>query len=83
MKIERVMERVYDWRRLHLAWRAVESNAGAAGIDQMTVQAFAERAEEYIGLIHEKLRAGVYRFKPVRRVEIPKPGATKKRKLGD
>jgi len=60
----------------------VESNAGAAGIDQMTVQAFAEREKEYIRLIHEKLRAGVYRFKPVRRVEIPKPGSTKKRKTG-
>lgn len=82
MKIERVMERVYDWRRLHRAWQAVESNAGAAGIDQMTVQAFAERAEAYIGVIHEKLCAGVYRFKPVRRVEISKPGSTKKRKLG-
>ena len=82
MKIERVMERVYDWRRLYRAWQAVKSNAGAAGIDQMTVEVFAERAEEYLDLIHAKLRAGSYRFKPVRRVEIPKPGSTKKRKLG-
>ena len=82
VKIERVMERVYDWRRLYRAWQAVESNAGAAGIDQMTVEVFAERAEEYLNLIHAKLRAGSYRFKPVRRVEIPKPGSTKKRKLG-
>jgi len=82
VKIERVMERVYDRGRLHRAWRAVKSKAGAAGIDQMTVEAFAERAEEYLDLIHDKLGAGSYRFKPVRRVEIPKPGSTKKRKLG-
>ncbi len=81
-KIERVMERVYDRGRLHQAWKAVKSNAGAAGIDQMTVASFGERAEEYLDLIHGKLRAGIYRFKPVKRVEIPKPGSTKKRKLG-
>jgi len=76
------MERVYDRGRLYRAWAAVRSNAGAAGIDQVTVQAFAERHEEYLELIHGKLCAGTYRFKPVRRVEIPKPGSTKKRKLG-
>jgi hypothetical protein len=31
VKIERVMERVYDRRRLHRAWQAVKRNAGAAG----------------------------------------------------
>jgi group II intron reverse transcriptase/maturase len=82
VKIERVMERVYDRGRLHRAWEAVKRNDGAAGIDHMTVEAFAGRAEEYLGLIHEKLRAGTYRFLPVRRVEIPKPGSTKTRKLG-
>ena len=82
MKIERVMERVCDRGRLHRAWEAVRSNDGAAGLDHMTVEAFGERAEHYLDLIHEKLAAGTYRFKPVRRVEIPKPGSTKKRKLG-
>jgi len=76
------MERVYDRGRLHRAWEAVRSNDGAAGIDQMTVEVFAERAEEYLDLIHAKLRTGSYRFKPVRRVEIPKPGSRKKRQLG-
>ena len=82
MKIERVMERVYDRGRLHRAWLSVRSNAGAAGIEQMTVEAFAEQAEEHLDRLHEKLQAGTYRFQPVRRVEIPKPGSTKKRQLG-
>jgi RNA-directed DNA polymerase len=82
VKIERVMERVYDRGRLYRAWEAVKRNDGAAGIDHMTVEAFASRAEQYLGLIHDKLRTGTYRFQPVRRVEIPKPGSTKTRKLG-
>ncbi len=60
----------------------MKSNAGAAGIDHVTVEVFAERAEEHLDRIHEKLRAVTYRFKPVRRAEIPKPGSTKKRRLG-
>jgi group II intron reverse transcriptase/maturase len=48
----------------------------------MTVEAFAEREGELLTLIHEKLKAGNYRFKPAKRVLIPKPGSPKKRKLG-
>ena len=82
MKVERVMERVYDRRRLRQAWQTVQRNAGAAGIDQMTVEDFAQREEELLDLIEAKLQAGTYRFKPARRVQIPKPGSTQKRNLG-
>ena len=82
MKVERVMERVYDRRRLHQAWQTVRRHAGAAGIDQMTVEDFAQRQEAFLDLIEAKLQAGTYRFKPARRVEIPKPGSTQKRNLG-
>ncbi len=43
---------------------------------------FALREEELLGLIHDKLKSGSYRFKPARRVLIPKEGTSKKRKLG-
>jgi RNA-directed DNA polymerase len=82
VKVERVLERVYDRRRLRQAWQTVQSNAGAAGIDQMTVEDFAQGEEELLDLIQAKLEAGTYRFKPARRVQIPKPGSTQKRNLG-
>jgi len=83
MKIENVLERVYDRRRLRLAWKQIRKNAGAAGIDEMTVGVFEEKANDYLHLIHEKLLLGSYRFRPARRVLIPKNGSTsKKRKLG-
>lgn len=72
MKQTQVMERVYNPRRLRLAWRQVRKNAGAAGIDLMTVEAFEHREEELLELIQNKLKAGTYRFKPARRVLIPK-----------
>lgn len=82
MKIEKVMERVYDRVRLNRAWQQVRRNAGAAGVDKMSVQEFEHRERELLEVIRNKLEAGEYRFKPARRVLIPKPGTTKERKLG-
>ena len=82
MKQENVLERVYNLGRLRMAWRQVRKNAGAAGIDRMTVEEFERREDELLKLIHDKLETGTYRFKPARRKLIPKKGSSKKRKLG-
>jgi RNA-directed DNA polymerase len=82
VKYVNVIERVYEPRRLREAWQQVRRNAGAAGIDQMTVGAFEQRRDELLQFIHNKLEAGTYRFKPARRVLIPKADTSKKRKLG-
>jgi len=82
MKVQEVLVKVYEPGRLQRAWQQVRKNAGAAGIDQMTVEEFAQREDELLALIHDKLKSGSYRFQPARRVEIPKPGTSKKRKLG-
>lgn len=82
MKVEQQMAKVYESRRLYGAWQRVKSNAGAAGIDQMSVKDFAEREEELLTRIHDKLSSGNYRFQPAKRVLIPKPGTSKTRKLG-
>ncbi len=82
MRYEKVIERVYDPRRLRTAWRQVKKNAGAAGIDQMSVEDFDERKDELFELIYEKLKAGTYRFRPAKRVLIAKEGSSKMRKLG-
>ena len=82
VKVQQVLVKVYDPGRLQRAWQQVRNNAGAAGIDRMTVEEFAQREDELLALIHDKLESGSYRFQPARRVEIPKPGTSKKRKLG-
>jgi len=82
MKGNDVLVKVYDPGRLQTAWQQVRTNAGAAGIDQMTVEEFEQREGHLLALIHDKLKSGSYRFQPARRVLIPKPGTSKKRKLG-
>ncbi len=82
MKVREVLVKVYEPGRLQMAWQRVRKNAGAAGIDQMTVEEFAQREEQLLVLIHDKLKSGRYRFQPARRVLIQKEGTSKKRKLG-
>jgi len=48
----------------------------------MSVKGFEKREVELLRCIHRKLKSGEYRFKPARRVLIPKEGSTKMRKLG-
>ena len=82
MKIKQVLAKVYEPKRLHAAWQRVKANAGAAGIDQMSVKDFACRENELLTRMHDKLASGNYRFQPAKRVLIPKPGTLKTRKLG-
>ena len=55
------------------AWRAVQRNGGAPGIDGMRTQELRDHVRRHWGSIRAKLRAGTYVPSPVRRVEMPKP----------
>ncbi len=60
---------------LHEAWQRVKTNGGAAGVDQMTLDAVKEYGEaRFLAETEQELRAGTYRVAHVRRVYIPKPG---------
>jgi len=59
---------------LEIAWRKVERNKGAAGVDGQSVERFAAVADRYLSELHEDLKNGSYRPSPVKRVSIPKGG---------
>lgn len=77
-----LMDKVCAERTLVAAWERVRRNGGSAGVDRMSIEAFARRAEHHLGQLAEALRTGMYRPWPVRRVWIPKPGKAEKRPLG-
>jgi len=79
---ERVMEDVCERENLKRALKRVIQNKGSAGVDGMTVEELPGYLKENWLRIKEELLKGVYRPKPVKRVEIPKPGSREKRKLG-
>jgi RNA-directed DNA polymerase len=58
------MEQVLGSENLRRAWQRVKTNAGAAGIDGMTVEAFPAFCRQHWPRIRSALMEGTYR--PVR-----------------
>jgi RNA-directed DNA polymerase len=57
------------------AWREVRANRGAPGVDRITIDDVVRSGvNEFLDELAERLRAGTYRPRPLRRVYIPKPG---------
>lgn len=75
-----LIDKVYRLETLELGWAQVEKNAGAAGVDRMSVERFAQGRQHYLAELAQALRSGSYRPLPVRRVYIPK--GKKQRPLG-
>jgi len=67
------MEQIVRPDNATAAWKAVQRNQGAPGIDGMTVGQLRDHVRQHGETIRAKLLAGRYIPSPVRRVEIPKP----------
>ena len=77
-----LIDKVVSERTLGIAWTKVQSNAGACGVDGITVRHFSKDSQSRLLAVNEHLREGRYQPKPIRRVYIPKPGSSEKRPLG-
>lgn len=76
-------DKVYRRDVLERAWREVEENHGAAGVDGVSIEAIKEQGvEALLEELGNELREGGYQPLPVRRVSIPKPGGKGTRNLG-
>jgi RNA-directed DNA polymerase len=78
----RLIDKVYDERNLTAAFRQVEKNGGAAGVDHVSVREFAAQCPENIWQLSDSLRARDYDPSAIRRKYIPKPGTKEERPLG-
>jgi len=76
-----MMEQILAPENLRAAWQRVKSNAGAPGIDGMTVEEFPAFSRKHWPRIRSVLMDGTYRPASVRRVFIPKPDG-RQRPLG-
>lgn len=81
-KAHSLIGQVWDRRNLARAWERVKKNKGSGGIDGVSIERFEANRDHYLDVLHEQLRSGRYRPRPVRRVEIDKPGSAAKRPLG-
>jgi len=69
-----LFEKVLERDNLNRAFKRVVKNGGSAGVDGMKTSELLKHLKEHKEELLESLRNGEYIPKPVRRVEIPKPG---------
>ncbi len=77
-----LIDKVCAPNTLELAWAKVQHNAGACGVDGITVNHFAKDSASRLLAVKEHLKGGIYQPKPVKRVMIPKLGSSELRPLG-
>lgn len=76
-----LMDQMVAWSNIEKAARRVISNKGSAGVDKMEVGSLLPWLQSNYWMLCERLLKGDYAPKPVRSVEIEKPGGGK-RQLG-
>ena len=82
-KVHSLIDKVYHPTNLKLAWSRVLENEGSGGVDRVTLAEFGGRLQEELEQLGAELKGGSYQPAPARRVYIPKPGQSdKKRPLG-
>lgn len=69
-----LLEEVLRHENLTRAYQRVYSNKGAPGVDGMTVFELRAFLVEHWPTIRKAILAGTYKPKPVKRIDIPKPG---------
>lgn len=69
-----LLERMLEGDNLRLAYKRVVQNGGAPGVDGVTVAELQAYLKTHWETAKAELLTGTYRPRPVKRVEIPKPG---------
>ena len=77
-KVHSLVDKVYSRTNLMLAWERVRANRGSGGTDGISIEDFETHLEINLDRLHRELRDGTYQPQPVRRIEIPKRGASGK-----
>ena len=73
-KVHSLVDKVYQRKNLELAWCKVKRNAGAAGVDGQTMEAFEVRLDAHLDRLQRELRDQTYEPQPVKQHLIPKAG---------
>jgi RNA-directed DNA polymerase len=75
-------DKVFALTTLRAGFARVKANQGAAGVDHVSIEAFARDEDANLARLSEELRLGSYRPQAILRRYIPKPGSQEQRPLG-
>ena len=77
-----LIDKVGRMKTLEIAYGKVLSNAGACGVDGISVAAFDKDSHKRLLAVNEHIMKGTYQPEAIKRVYIPKAGSSSKRPLG-
>jgi len=80
--IPNTFEKICDLSNLQKSFKLVKKNKGAPGIDGISIREYETNLIEELRQLRQEVLNWTYEPKPVRRVEIPKPGGKGVRLLG-
>jgi hypothetical protein len=70
-----LIDKLYPESTPRAAFAAVAANHGAAGVDHVGIEQYAENLDANLARLSHALRADTYRPQAIRRHYIPKPGS--------
>jgi len=73
-KVHSLVDKVYQWKNLEMAWEKVKANRGSGGVDGQSLDAFAAQLDQQLDRLQSELKDDAYQPQPVRQVQIPKAG---------
>ena len=77
-----LIDKVYGEKTLAKAWEKVKDNAGACGVDGISVERFSKDNQKRLLVVRERIKEGVYKPHAIKRSWIEKLGSAEKRPLG-
>ncbi|ESU33408.1 hypothetical protein G3A_06395 [Bacillus sp. 17376] len=73
-----LMDKIWSFQNLELAFQDVKKNRGSHGVDNVTIKEFNLELEHNLRVLQRSLKDKSYRARPVRRVYIPKADGTQR-----
>src|SRR5215472_16997310 len=73
-KVHSLVDKVYQWKNLEMAWEKVKGNRGTGGVDGQSLEGFAMQLDQQLERLQSELKGDTYQPQPVRQVQIPKAG---------
>ena len=71
-KVHSLIDKVYKWKNLEMAWEKVKENRGSGGVDGQSLGAFSAYLGVQLARLERELKEDAYRPQPVLQHPIPK-----------
>jgi len=71
-KVHSLIDKVYKWKNLEMAWEKVKENRGSGGVDGQNREAFEAQLDQQLDRLYRELKEDTYQPLPVRQHPIPK-----------